>query len=63
MNNFFTERVVKHRNRQPKEVVASLSLKLLKKFVDVVLRDTFWGQWLDSGNLQIFSNLNNSTIL
>ncbi|KAK4816346.1 hypothetical protein QYF61_015660 [Mycteria americana] len=38
-NNFFTESVIKHWNRLPREVVESPSLEELKKCVDVAVRN------------------------
>jgi len=64
MKNVFTERVAKHRNRLPREVVESPSLEVFKSCVDAEL-----GIWFSGGigsvrltigldDLTVSSNLN-----
>ena len=65
--NFFSERVVMHWHRLPREVVDSLCLGLVEKGGDVALRDVVSGHGGDGLGLDYvisaaFSSLNHSVI-
>jgi len=45
IKNFFTERVIKHWNRLPREVVESSSLEVFKKSLDMAFWDKLLEAW------------------
>ena len=53
--NFFTQRVVTHGNRLPKEAVDAPSLEAFKARLDVALGSLVW--WLDVATLHIAGEL------